>query len=851
MFADINTIDDIRINIQKEGLKERWLSSVFWLCGAGAQLTIIVVTGANITSNFTGLDVNIDPTSLKTYEDEVEATCGELNLGMNYFEGDILLTQQQKDLINASKNASNIQARDLVRDTSKLWIDAVVPYLLADDLNLESRGYIDSAISEWSGKTCLQFREKTYDDEDYIEFVYEVGCSSYVGRIGGRQTISVGNADGSIICRHGNIVHEIAHSVGFFHEHSRPDRDDYVNVHWDNVESGYEKNFHKETLDTVDSRDVGYDYDSVMHYGEFFFTREPGLRTLEPLDPSASIGQRIGLSEKDVEQGNLLYDCTDYYDDDVKPQNKTGQGSSPKKVWYRPLRDHEIKVLRKSKVLKQSHKPYSSEHFSHKGNRSSSSKKDSLVHKTKRKGSLLHTIVKGTKKTKKFTSSVKSEPSDAKIKQEQAKSRSELLTEKQIQPELKKVYSGDDADILEGDDEEDDDVFYSRGVSSPAVAPETPNQLATDRATLAQEEEDAVQQQDNDDIGEENLGKNFFEGDMMLTPEQESFLDNIKNKVDTQEGAKRALIKDKMYLWPKAKVYYDFHKGVDRIGRRRARAAMRHWQKHTCLKFKRVRNSPDNFGYIKFVFEGGCASRVGRGGDKEQKLTIGSPALRCKVGNIIHELGHAIGFFHEHSRPDRNTYVRVLKKNILPGYERNFYRFGRKWIDSKDVPYDYGSIMHYNRAFFSRFPVMLDTIIPLKRNAEIGQRKALSRFDILQANLLYQCDGRKKLSDEEIQELKEESESDINDQASEVFCADVYDSDSCNSIKNLGYCQKFPNSMRTTCGITCNLCGTNRHQPRGLKRQAKRKSLVNKLKSTPAFNGDTALKRTLLPTTHR
>ena len=62
-----------------------------------------------------------------------------------------------------------------------------------------------------------------------------------------------------------------------------------------------------------------------------------------------------------------------------------------------------------------------------------------------------------------------------------------------------------------------------------------------------------------------------------------------------------------------------------------------------------------------------CASRVGRGGDKEQKLTIGSPALRCKVGNIIHELGHAIGFFHEHSRPDRNTFVRVLKKNILPG----------------------------------------------------------------------------------------------------------------------------------------------------------------------------------------
>ena len=45
--------------------------------------------------------------------------------------------------------------------------------------------------------------------------------------------------------------------------------------------------------------------------------------------------------------------------------------------------------------------------------------------------------------------------------------------------------------------------LYSADVSSPASAPETPNQLATDRATLAQEEEDTVQQQDSDEIGTE------------------------------------------------------------------------------------------------------------------------------------------------------------------------------------------------------------------------------------------------------------------------------------------------------------------------------------------------------------
>lgn len=52
---------------------------------------------------------------------------------------------------------------------------------------------------------------------------------------------------------------------------------------------------------------------------------------------------------------------------------------------------------------------------------------------------------------------------------------------------------------------------------------------------------------------------------MILTPDQQAFLDNIKSKDDTQVGAKRALIKDKMYLWPKAKVYYNFDKGVGKF----------------------------------------------------------------------------------------------------------------------------------------------------------------------------------------------------------------------------------------------------------------------------------------------
>ncbi|XP_074612930.1 uncharacterized protein LOC141871253 [Acropora palmata] len=779
------------------------LQLILLLC----NLLICGVSSLDTQNNVNDLDPNIDPTLLKMNDDEIEATYGELNMGMDLFEGDIKLTESQRKFVESSRSVGNIQTRALISDPSKLWNGGKVPYEIDSSLSEESVNYVNEAIDEWQSRTCVTFHEKTDGDEDYIQFVYEQGCSSYVGRIGGHQTISVGNEDQSIVCKKGNIIHEIAHALGFFHEHSRPDRDDYVDVLWNNVVSGYEKNFYKETTETVNSRGVGYDYGSVMHYGEFFFTKQRGSRTLVPKTSGVSIGQRIGLSDLDVQQARILYQCDESRDQPSKNNRTSLRGKSEKELWTRPLREHEVKVLRKSKVQSHKHKNQEDKHKKYETKARPIKKKDSSSKDTKKK-SLLKKILKNKMASQKsHASDPISAPTTIKNFDHQKHPRSSKSVKKtEIKPITKQFYSGDPADILEGDDDEDA-ISYSRAVNSaPAVAPETPNQLATDRATLAQEKEDAVQQQDNEDIGEENLGKDYFEGDMILTPKQQAYLDNIKtNGAPTQEGTKRGLIRDTMYLWPKAKVYFDFDKGVDRIGRRRARAAMRHWQKHTCLKFKRVRNDPDNLGFIKFVFEGGCASRVGRGGNKMQKLTIGSPSLRCKVGNIIHELGHAVGFFHEHSRPDRNKYVRVLKKNILPGYERNFFRFGRKWIDSRGVPYDYGSIMHYNKAFFSRFPVMLDTLLPL-REVEIGQRKALSRFDILQANLLYKCDGRKRLTDEEIEELKEEVENEMEDQSYEAFCADVYDQNSCQEIKSRGYCQKFPRSMRTTCGITCNLC---------------------------------------------
>ena len=60
-----------------------------------------------------------------------------------------------------------------------------------------------------------------------------------------------------------------------------------------------------------------------------------------------------------------------------------------------------------------------------------------------------------------------------------------------------------------------------------------------------------------------------------------------------------------------------------------------------------------------------CCSFVGKRGNGGQAISIGK---NCdKFGIVVHELGHVIGFWHEHTRPDRDEHVQIVYKNILPG----------------------------------------------------------------------------------------------------------------------------------------------------------------------------------------
>ncbi|KAM8939155.1 embryonic protein UVS.2-like [Pelodytes ibericus] len=181
----------------------------------------------------------------------------------------------------------------------------IVPYTISPDYMAAEAGVISSAMQEYTTLTCIRFIERK-TEVDYIQIQSVDGCWSYLGRIGGVQDLSLLRSG---CLSKGIVQHELNHVLGFVHEHTRSDRDIYVDIIWPNIPAAYVSNFAKSELET-NHLSLQYDYLSVMHYGRYSFTRAIGQATINPKpDATVPIGQRYGLSSLDLQKINRLYEC--------------------------------------------------------------------------------------------------------------------------------------------------------------------------------------------------------------------------------------------------------------------------------------------------------------------------------------------------------------------------------------------------------------------------------------------------------------------------------------------------------------------------------------------------------------
>jgi hypothetical protein len=116
----------------------------------------------------------------------------------------------------------------------------LIPMCIHTPIAANEVSIIIGGLTELQEKTCVDFYKYTEAQLVKYDYVFisknaDMGCWSWIGRThSGKQELKL--PDGCVW--HRIVMHEMMHALGFYHQHSTPDRDDYVNIYWENIQDG-------------------------------------------------------------------------------------------------------------------------------------------------------------------------------------------------------------------------------------------------------------------------------------------------------------------------------------------------------------------------------------------------------------------------------------------------------------------------------------------------------------------------------------------------------------------------------------------------------------------------------------